>query len=123
MIGTIALFRMAKRVPVVQHHFRHPCAPRCDNSRVVALRRLAQPRFASMCFFLLTGACPCHPPASPVAFDFREGRQASARTAFCHKLPRPRGGRSVAQGAQAEGSTGRERALAAKACLPELAAA
>ena len=31
LIGTVALFRMGKRVPVAQHHFRHPGAPRCGH--------------------------------------------------------------------------------------------
>ena len=81
------------------------------------------PRFTSACFLLLTGVCQFHQAVRTVASDFREGRQTSVRTAFCHTLPRLRGGRSVAQGAQAEGCTGRKQDLAAKPCSPELAAA
>ena len=40
LIGTVALFRMGKRVPVAEHHFRHPGAPRCGQGRHRALFRL-----------------------------------------------------------------------------------
>ena len=40
LIGTVALFRMGKRVPVAEHHFRHPGAPRCGQGRHSALFRL-----------------------------------------------------------------------------------
>ena len=40
LIGTVALFRMGKRVPVAEHHFRHPGAPRCGQGRHPALFRL-----------------------------------------------------------------------------------
>ena len=40
LIGTVALFRMGKRVPVAEHHFRHPGAPRCGRGRHPALFRL-----------------------------------------------------------------------------------
>jgi len=41
LIGTVALFRMGKRVPVAEHHFRHPGAPRCGQGRHPALYQAA----------------------------------------------------------------------------------
>ena len=40
LIGTVALSRMGKHVPVAEHHFRHPGAPRCGQGRHPALFRL-----------------------------------------------------------------------------------
>ena len=36
----VALFRMGKRVPVAEHYFRHPGAPRCGQGRHPALFRM-----------------------------------------------------------------------------------
>ena len=44
LIGTVALFRMGKRVPAAEHHFRHPGAPRCGQGRHPALFRLLAQR-------------------------------------------------------------------------------
>ena len=52
LIGTVALFRMGKRVPVAEHHFRHPGAPWCGQGgqgrhpalfRLLARRQRAGP--------------------------------------------------------------------------------
>ena len=39
LIGTVALFRMGKRVPVVEHHFCQHGAPRCGHGRGPAVFR------------------------------------------------------------------------------------
>ena len=38
-MGTVALFRMGKRVPVVEHHFCQHGAPRCGHGRGLAVFR------------------------------------------------------------------------------------
>ena len=66
LIRTVALFRMAKRVPVAQHHFRHPCAPRCAVWPDATRRRLPWRRTAAKVRALRTGAARAHALAGPV---------------------------------------------------------
>ena len=66
LIGTVALFRMEKRVTVAEHHFRHPCAPRWP------VRRLARR----------------DPPTAAVAEDARQSVSPSHWS-----RPGPRSGR------------------------------
>ena len=48
LMGTVALFRMGKRVPVVKHHFCQHGAPRCGHGRGPAVfRALRRPRTAA----------------------------------------------------------------------------
>ena len=48
LIGTVALFRMGKRVPVVEHHFCQHGPPRCGHGRGPAVfRPLRRARTAS----------------------------------------------------------------------------
>ena len=48
LMGTVALFRMGKRVPVVEHHFCQHGAPRCGHGRGPAVfRALRRPRTAA----------------------------------------------------------------------------
>ena len=43
LMGTVALFRMGKRVPVVEHHFCQHGAPRCGHGRGPAEGRVPGP--------------------------------------------------------------------------------
>ncbi len=48
LMGTVALFRMGKRLPVVEHHFCQHGAPRCGHGRGPAVfRALRRPRTAA----------------------------------------------------------------------------
>ena len=101
MIGTVALFRMAKRVPVAQHHFRHPCAPRCAVWPGATRRRLPWRRKAAEVRALRTGAARAHDLAGTVLLCCAGVREVIVQHRFCHPLP-PSYGRPI-------GATGRSR--------------
>ena len=85
--GTVALDRIQKRFVAVQHHFCHPCGPRCGNDLVIALHRLPMPRFAFTRRDLLTRVGLAHGPARTVGCCFKKDRPVAARHAFGHRLP------------------------------------
>ena len=85
--GTVALDRIQKRFVAAQHHFRHPCGPRCGNDLVIALHRLPMPRFAFTRRDLLTRVGLAHGPARTVGCCFKKDRPVAARHAFGHRLP------------------------------------
>ena len=121
--GTVALDRMQKRFVAAQHHFRHPCAPRCGNDLVLALHRLPMSRFAFTRQDLLTRLGLARGTARLVACCIKEDRPVAVRLAFGHRPPPSRCVRWAAQGAHAEGCRDRERPLEAKPCLPKPAKA
>lgn len=99
LIRTVALFRMAKRVPVAQHHFRHPCAPRHAVWPVPTRRRLPLRQSSSRMQALLTGVARAHAPAGPVLLCSAGVLAVMIRHRSCHGLPPMHSGRSAPRGA------------------------
>ena len=67
LIGTVALYRIEKRLLVAQHHFRHRAAPRSACCTVQSRPRLPLQRTASRSQARPTGASPSSTEASPVS--------------------------------------------------------
>ena len=114
---------MQRRFVAAQHHFHHPCAPRCGNDLVLALHRLPMPRFAFTRQDLLTRLGLAHGTARPVACCIKEDRPEAVRFAFGHRLPPSRCVRWAARGAHTKGCRDRGRPLEAKPCLAKPAKA
>ena len=87
--GTVALDRMQKRFVAAQHHFRHPCGPRCGNDLVyiisIGYRCRASRSQGEICS--AESVWLTVRPGRAVGCCFKKDRPVAARHAFGHRLP------------------------------------